>query len=199
MCRRRHQYQPTISASSSTSSLEDYDLATPSPYLPASTQQCYSRRCNRRTRRPQSHFHFHSSTPSTASSSTSTTTSFISKQDAFRQNTYYPQPPPPLPKAPHCRRRAVRRHSNPLAMAALLLASIGLGAEKIREKREERKARKAGLEWESERAEERRRKRKEEEKRRVEERGMPPSYEEVVGGGVGRERSGGGRGSMLNV
>jgi hypothetical protein len=93
-------------------------------------------------------------------------------------------------------------------MAALLLGAIGISAHKIKEKRDERKKKKALAEWEDEQVAEYRRKagssgsRKSEEARASErevEDVAPPRYEDVVD--ERGQRGNGGRSgrSMLDV
>jgi hypothetical protein len=97
-------------------------------------------------------------------------------------------------------------------MAMLLLAAVGLSAQKIKEKREDRKQKRALTQWEDERVAEVRRKAEKSEEARGErmrngnfgegstrrseslerdgEGEAPPRYEEVVGGGGEKGRMG---------
>merc|ERR1712032_70335 len=98
-------------------------LATPSPYQ-ARRKGCTSRRQQR-----------------------------LSAVEAYTSNVYYPQPPAPLALSNpqiiythhHQRNNRCDIPHRPFSMAALLLGAVGLGAQKIKEKRDERKQKKAVL------------------------------------------------------
>src|SRR2546429_635967 len=71
--------------------------------------------------------------------------------EAYHSNTYYPQPHIPLPSsAPHYAQTKSVDHPQRRGMAALLIMALGLGGQKIKEKRDERKQKKAVLAWEEE-------------------------------------------------
>ncbi|KAF2464249.1 uncharacterized protein BDR25DRAFT_307268 [Lindgomyces ingoldianus] len=138
----------------------------------------------------------------------------------FSDNYYRPLPPLPIsistsnPHQSHQPRhpRRCRRKGPCASMAALIIAGIGIGATKIQEKREKKKAKKAALVWEEEQSFEEARRGvlkdartvKEGERRKCEEAGLdargqregseppPPSYEDAVQGvrNLGAGRSG---------